>query len=79
MARTTIRTFKNLPKMATTISSLRISIEPLEIKYKAESTSPLCTSVSPGGTCVVLNFIDKVLKHPGLAPTIMSEKISVVI
>lgn len=50
------------------MSSLRISIDPLEMKYKAVSTSPLCTRVSPGGTCVVLNFIDRVLRQPGLAP-----------
>ena len=59
---------KDLPKIATTISSLNISIEPLDIKYIAVRTSPLCTSVSPGGTCVVLNFMDKARKQPGLAP-----------
>ena len=35
--------------------------------------SPRCTSVSPGGTCVVLNFIDNALKHPGLAPGIQTK------
>ena len=34
--------------------------------------SPRCTSVSPGGTCVVLNFIDNALKHPGLAPVMFT-------
>ena len=58
----------NLPKIATTISSLSISIEPRETKYSAVSTSPLWTSVSPGGTCVVLYFIDNARKQPGLAP-----------
>lgn len=52
------------------MSSLRISMDPLEMKYKAESISPLCTKVSPGGTCVVLNFMDNVLRHPGLAPEV---------
>ena len=50
------------------MSSLSISIEPLDIKYNAVRTSPLCTKVSPGGTCVVLNFMDNALKQPGLAP-----------
>lgn len=40
------------------------------MKYKALSTSPLCTNVSPGGTCVVWNFIDNALRQPGLAPEI---------
>ena len=47
-----------------TMSSLRISIEPLEMKKSAVRTSPLWTSVSPGGACVVLNFIDKALSEP---------------
>ena len=51
----------DLLNIAITMSSLRISIEPLEMKNNAVSTSPLWTSVSPGGACVVLNFIDKAL------------------
>lgn len=45
-----------------TISSLKISIEPLDMKYNELSTSPRCTNVSPGGACVVLNFKDNALK-----------------
>lgn len=52
----------NLLSIAITISSRRISMEPREIKYKDVRTSPLCTKVSPGGACVVLNFNDKALK-----------------
>lgn len=37
-------------------------MDPLEMKYNEVSTSPLCTSVSPGGAWVVLNFNDKALK-----------------
>lgn len=51
-----------LPNIAITTSSFRISIDPRAIKYKHVSTSPLCTSVSPGGACVVLNFNDNALK-----------------
>lgn len=39
----------DIPKMAITTSSLRISREPLEMKYIEVRTSPLCTNVSPGG------------------------------
>ena len=48
-----------------TMSSLRISIDPREMKCNDVKTSPRCTSVSPGGACVVLNFIDNALhrKH----------------
>ena len=60
--------FEYLPSIAMTTSSLSISIDPLEMKYIASSTSPRWTSVSPGGTCVVLNFMDSALKQPGLAP-----------
>ncbi len=38
------------------------------MKYRASSMSPRWTRVSPGGTWVVLNFIDNARKHPGLAP-----------
>lgn len=54
--------------MATTMSSFRISIDPRARKYKAVSTSPQCTNVSPGGAWVVLNRIAKARKHPLLAP-----------
>lgn len=48
--------------MATTKSSLTISMEPLDMKYKEVKTSPLCTNVSPGGAWVVLNFNENALK-----------------
>lgn len=48
--------------MAITISSFKISTDPLAIKYKAVSTSPLCTNVSPGGACVVRNLIEKIVE-----------------
>lgn len=54
---------KKLPKIAITVSSFIISKEPLAIKYKDVSTSPLCSNVSPGGAWVVLNFNDNALKH----------------
>lgn len=52
-----------LPKIAITMSSFKISIEPRETKYSDVSTSPRCTNVSPGGAWVVLNRSDKALKH----------------
>ena len=58
-----------VPRIAMTMSSFKISMDPRDMKYIASRTSPRCTRVSPGGTCVVLNFIDNALKHPGLAPT----------
>lgn len=45
------------------MSSFKISIDPLDIKYKDVSTSPLCTRVSPGGAWVVLNRSDNALKQ----------------
>lgn len=60
---------KNQPRIAITTSSLRISMEPRAIKYKQVRTSPLCTKVSPGGACVVLNFKERALKQPGDAPS----------
>ena len=62
-----------IPNIAITISSFSISIEPRDTKYKASNMSPLCTKVSPGGTCVVLNLMDKALKQPGLAPEIQQK------
>jgi len=62
--------YVSLPNMAMTMSSFNISIDPLDTKYRASNISPLWTKVSPGGTWVVLNFIDKALKQPGLAPEI---------
>ena len=56
------------PRIARTTSSLRISMEPLEIKYSALNTSPRWMRVSPGGAWVVLNFIERALRQPGLAP-----------
>ena len=52
-----------LPRMAITMSSLRISIEPREMKCSEVRTSPRWTSVSPGGAWVVLNFIDNALRN----------------
>lgn len=51
-----------LLKIATTTSSLIISSEPRAMKYSEVNTSPLWTSVSPGGAWVVLNFIDRALE-----------------
>ena len=51
-----------LPKIAITISSLTISIEPRAMKYSETITSPWWTRVSPGGAWVVLNFIESALK-----------------
>lgn len=51
-----------IPKIAITTSSFIISSEPRAIKYNDVSTSPLCTNVSPGGACVVLNFSESALK-----------------
>lgn len=45
------------------MSSFRISIDPLDMKYNDVITSPLCTKVSPGGACVVLNFNVKALQE----------------
>ena len=53
--------------MATTLSSFKISIEPREIKYIDVRISPRCVMISPGGACVVLNFIENVRKQPSLA------------
>ena len=64
-----------LPRIAMTMSSFNISIDPLDMKYKASRMSPRCTNVSPGGTCVVLNFIDNALKQPGLAPESIDEDV----
>lgn len=50
--------------MATTTSPLRISIDPRDMKYRAVSTSPAWTSVSPGGAWVVLNFIASARRQP---------------
>lgn len=57
----------NILKIATTLSSLNISIDPREIKYNAVSISPRCVIMSPGGACVVLIFIENVRKQPSLA------------
>lgn len=57
-----------LPKMATTTSPFKISMEPREMKYSAGITSPAWTKVSPGGACVVLNFIAKARKQPLVDP-----------
>jgi len=57
-----------LPKMATTTSPFKISMEPREMKYSAGITSPAWTKVSPGGACVVLNFIAKARKQPLVEP-----------
>lgn len=43
-------------------------MEPLEMKYRAVSRSPACTSVSPGGACVVLNFMARARRQPLVAP-----------
>lgn len=43
------------------MSSLSISIDPRDMKKIEVSTSPRCTSVSPGGACVVLNLRDSAL------------------
>lgn len=59
---------RNSPRMATTMSSFRISIDPRPRKYKAVSTSPQCTRVSPGGAWVVLKRMANARKHPLLAP-----------
>lgn len=54
-------------RIATTLSSFRISIEPRDMKYKDVRISPRCVMISPGGACVVLNFIEKVRRQPSLA------------
>jgi len=54
--------------MATTTSPLRISMDPLEMKYSAVRTSPAWTSVSPGGAWVVLNFMARALRQPFVDP-----------
>lgn len=54
-----------IPRIATTVSSFSISKVPRAIKKRETRTSPLWTRVSPGGAWVVLNFMDKALKHPG--------------
>lgn len=59
---------KHSPRIATTMSSLRISMEPRDKKYSAVRTSPQWTRVSPGGAWVVLNFIARALRQPLLAP-----------
>lgn len=56
------------PKMATTMSSLRISMDPLARKQRAVRTSPPCTSVSPGGAWVVLKRIASARRQPLVAP-----------
>lgn len=58
---------KNQPRIATTVSSFRISSVPLAMKYRAWRTSPRWTKVSPGGAWVVLNFIERALRQPGEA------------
>lgn len=58
----------NSPRMATTMSSLRISMEPRDTKYSAVSTSPLWTNVSPGGAWVVLNLMARARRQPLVAP-----------
>ena len=65
----------HIPNMATTMSSLRISMEPLDTKYNAVNMSPRCTRVSPGGTWVVLNFMERARKQPGLAPMVQEKNI----
>ncbi len=57
----------NILRIATTLSSFNISIEPREIKYNDVKISPRCVIISPGGACVVFNFIENVLKQPSLA------------
>lgn len=56
---------RHLPNIAMTTSSFNISIEPRAIKYRYVRTSPLCSSVSPGGAWVVLNFNESALKKKG--------------
>ena len=54
-------------RIATTLSSFKISIEPREMKYNEVRISPRCVMISPGGACVVLNFIENVRRQPSLA------------
>lgn len=56
------------PNIATTTRPLRISIDPLEMKYRAEIWSPACTRVSPGGAWVVLNLMASALRQPLVDP-----------
>jgi hypothetical protein len=57
----------NILRIATTLSSFNISIEPRDIKYNEVKISPRCVIISPGGACVVFNFIENVRKQPSLA------------
>ncbi len=57
----------NILRIATTLSSFNISIEPREMKYNDVNISPRCVMISPGGAWVVLNFIENVRKQPSLA------------
>lgn len=43
-------------------------MEPREMKYSAEMTSPAWTSVSPGGACVVLNLMARARRQPLVEP-----------
>lgn len=61
-------TQKHLPSIATTMSPLRISMDPLEMKYSSDSRSPAWTRVSPGGAWVVLNLMARALRQPLVDP-----------
>ena len=47
---------------------LRISSEPLDIKYMLPRLSPRWSSMSPGAVWVVTNFMDNVRKQPWFTP-----------
>lgn len=70
-----LKSIKILPNIAITTSSFNISIEPRAMKYSDVNTSPLCTNVSPGGACVVLNFNDKALWNKILAKCLTFERL----
>lgn len=57
-----------LPSIATTTSPLRISMQPLEMKYRSVIRSPAWTKVSPGGAWVVWNLVARALKQPLVDP-----------
>lgn len=59
---------KHLPSIAKTTSSLRISMDPLEMKYRSNIRSPAWTMVSPGGAWVVLNLMARALRQPLVDP-----------
>lgn len=63
-----IQVFYCSPNIATTTRPLRISIDPLEMKYRAEIRSPAWTRVSPGGAWAVLNLMASALRQPFVDP-----------